>query len=637
MCGIAGYFGRFSPWCLSRMSDSIAHRGPDSAGQWYDAVQGIGLAHRRLAIIDLSERGAQPMWDVGRRVCIVFNGEIYNFKELRLELEMDGYEFQSDCDTEVIINLYIRDGRKCLERLNGIFAFALWDVRARKLLVARDGLGVKPLYYARVPAGFVFASELKAVLQVPGVPVGVDSAAIASYLTFLFAPSPHTMLSGIRKLRPGHAIELSCEGKWDEWKFYELPYDQPISIMSVDEAVAQTRHFVKEAVKRQMVADVPVGAFLSGGLDSSSVVAFAREHLAGRKLACFSIGFDGEGSSSEGLSEDLPYAQRVARHLGVDLNVVTVSPSVGSELEQMVYQLDEPQADPAALNTLYICQLASRSGIKVLLSGAGGDDIFTGYRRHYALTLERYWDWLPLFARVEMRRFGNRLSKRSVGGRRFAKAFQFAHLNGNRRIAGYFQWLSPEFQDLVLSDETKSRGGIDPAHLLVDAVSAMSHDMPALNRMLYLDSKFFLADHNLNYTDKMSMAAGVEVRVPLLDLDLVSFAARLPLEFKQRGAVGKWIFKKAMERDLPHDVIYRPKTGFGVPLRFWLRGKSGECINDYLSEESIRRRGIFDVAGVRRLIEADRLGQVDAAYSILAMACIEIWLRRFVDSRLASV
>jgi asparagine synthase (glutamine-hydrolysing) len=632
MCGIAGFLGEFDCATLLAMNGAIAHRGPDDDGLWHDPAARVGFAHRRLAIIDLSPRGHQPMWDVTGRVVITFNGEIYNYRELKRELEADGFAFHSNCDTEVILNLYLRDGPACLSRLNGIFAFAIWDTRSRELLLARDALGVKPLYYTQTPQGWLFASELKALLKVPGVDKTLDYEALGCYLMFLYSPSPRTMLKAVHKLLPGHAIVVSAHGGNRGWRFYELPYEQPISRISVDEAVAQVRHYIRQAVRRQMVADVPVGAFLSGGLDSSSVAAFAQEGLGDQRLACFTIGFNDVPPDIEGMVEDLPYARKVAEHLGVDLKTIYVSPTMGEDLEQMVYQLDEPQADPAALNTFYISRLARENGIKVLLSGAGGDDIFTGYRRHHALMLERYWAWLPAPMRHVLHDLGAVTSKRRPSGRRFAKAFQYAHLSGDPRIVGYFQWIAPEVLRSLLGPGCEAAtGGEGPARLMIDALADLPAGVPPLNRMLYLDTKYFQADHNLNYTDKMSMAAGVEVRVPLLDVDLVAFAARLPVEFKQHGPTGKWIFKKAMEQILPADVIYRPKTGFGVPLRVWLRGKLGDILDDYLSEESVKRRGIFEVAGVRHLIEQDRAGRIDAAYNILALACVEIWLRKFVD------
>lgn len=629
MCGIAGFQGAYDAHLLRQMANAIAHRGPDDFGEWHSPDSGVGLAHRRLSIIDLSPLGHQPMLDASGSVVIVFNGEIYNFRELRAELEKDGYRFRGHSDTEVLIALYLREGEDMLRQLNGIFAFAIWDVRSRKLFLARDGLGVKPFYYAETDAGFIFASEIKAILKASDIDRAVDPVAIRHYLTYLWCPAPRTPLRQIKKLEPGCALTVDRGRVERHWRYYELPFRQSIVPISESDAIDQTRSAVRTAVKRQMVSDVPVGAFLSGGLDSSAVVAFAREAYPENKLQCFTIALNNRDALEEGMSDDLPYAEAVARHLGVDLHTVQVGPEMADELSNMIYYLDEPQADPAPLNVLFISRLAREHGIKVLLSGAGGDDIFTGYRRHQALEMERYWSWLPKAARCTLADMARVLPARPTALRRLGKAFQYADRDGDSRLASYFHWLEPGMVDTLLSADIRAEGRNEEP--LVGSLANLSDDVPALNRMLYLECKHFLADHNLNYTDKMSMAAGVEVRVPLLDPELVALAARLPLQYKQRGAEGKWIFKKAMEGILPHDVIYRPKTGFGVPLRAWLHGPLKKMTGDILSPDSLQRHGWFDPIAVGRLLEADRAGRIDAAYPLFAVLCVELWGRIFLD------
>lgn len=632
MCGIAGFLGSFDPGHLGAMNRIIAHRGPDGDGVWHDPKSGVGLSHRRLAIIDLSARGLQPMWDASRRAVISFNGEIYNYRELRAELDSNGIQFNSDTDTEVILNLYLRDGLSCISRLNGIFAFALWDTRREELIVARDSMGVKPLYVAETPSGFAFASELKALLPLRDVDRRLDFVALKCYLTYLYSPGTRTMFSGVRKLGPGECLVVRRGEAPRRHVFRTGPYDQPLSAMSADEAVAQVRYFLSRAVDRQMVADVQVGAFLSGGLDSSSIVNFARQSNGVAPLECFTIGFERTNGSNEGLVEDLPYAREVAEHLGVPLSTVWVAPDMSAHFERMIWHLDEPQADPAALNVFFIAQLAREKGVKVLLSGAGGDDIFSGYRRHQALLGERYWSWLPRDVRRMMQWASERPSKASPIGRRLSKALQFADESAQRRLAGYFVWLRSDLLDGLLSPAVREEiADWDVLEPLLEENSQLPDRTPALNRMLNLDTRFFLADHNLNYTDKMSMATGVEVRVPFLDPDLVGLAARMPLEFKQRGAVGKWVLKEAMKHHLPEGVINRPKAGFGVPLREWMGGELGRTLRELLSPEAINRRGLFDAQGVRSLIEQDRAGRIDAAYPIFALACVEMWCRQFLD------
>ncbi|WP_256091618.1 asparagine synthase (glutamine-hydrolyzing) [Candidatus Thiosymbion oneisti] len=617
---------------LRRGAALLAHRGPDDSGLHVDKTAGIGLGHTRLSILDLSPHGHQPMLSGDGQVALVFNGEIYNFRELRKELEAKGYDFRGHSDTEVLLNLYLDQGEAMLPRLNGIFAFAMWDRRKGTLLVARDGLGVKPLYYAESPQGFVFASEIKALL--PLLPQGreLDVLSLHRYLGFLWCPGDGTPIKPVRKLQPGEAMVVR-QGRSERcWTWYRLPLFRGVQA-DLDEASALdgTVTHLRRAVHRQLVADVPVGAFLSGGLDSSAVVAFARE--LNPKIRCFTI--EMAGGQDAGAADDLPYARRVAGHLGVSLDVVTIDAGrMAQDLEGMVVQLDEPLADPAPLNVLYISRLARQHGMKVLLSGAGGDDLFTGYRRHHALLLERWWRWLPGGMRAGLDKVASRLDQRRAWARRLAKLFNGAGLDGDASIANYFLWAreadflalyTPEVR--VQLREARARV-VQP---LVDFLASAPEGLSRLERMLLLEQRFFLADHNLIYTDKMSMAVGMEVRVPFLDPDLVDFAARVPTRYKQRGRVGKWVLKQAMEPFLPRDVIYRPKTGFGAPLRRWMRHELRDLVGDLLSTASLKRRGLFDPPRVQRLIADNGSGRIDANYTLLSLLCIEIWCRQFVD------
>lgn len=632
MCGIAGFLGDFEQSLLERMNQSLAHRGPDDSGTLIQDGKRLGLTHRRLSIIDLSERGHQPMWDATGTVVIVFNGEIFNYREWRTTLEGEGVEFRSDSDTEIILNLYLKYGEGVLSRLNGMFAFALWDTRDDSLLVARDGVGVKPFYYSESDRGFIFSSEIKALLQSEHVDRSLDLSAIHHYMTYLWCPAPMTMLKSVKKLEPGYAMVVRGGKIVKRWSFYDLPLDQAIVPMPREEAKGLVRDAVQTAVDRQMVSDVPVGALLSGGLDSSSVVACARKSHPEQELDCFTIGFKDAAFRQEGNIDDLPFARRVAEHLGVRLKTIYVGPEMADELARMIYYLDEPQADFAAINTYFICKLAREHGIKVLLSGAGGDDIFSGYRRHQALQSERWWSWMPRFARRGLTGAANRLPSNLALTRRVAKAFAYADRDGDERLASYFHWAEPSLLFGLYSEEMKAGlGGQEFSVPLIDTLQRIPDDVEELNRMLYLEGKHFLADHNLNYFDKMSMATGVEVRVPLLDPDLMALAGRLPIQFKHHRGEGKWILKAAMEELLPREVIYRAKSGFGVPLRHWLRNELSEMLEDTLSEASLSRRGLFDPSAVQRLLEQDRAGMIDAAYTLLSLVCIELWCRMFLD------
>jgi asparagine synthase (glutamine-hydrolysing) len=378
-----------------------------------------------------------------------------------------------------------------------------------------------------------------------------------------------------------------------------------------------------------MVADVPLGAFLSGGLDSSAVVAFAKEVNA--DIRCFSI--ETRGKQDQGVIDDLPYAKRVAKHLNVPLDVVTIeSHKMAEDLESMVIQLDEPLADPAALNVLYISQLAREQGIKVLLSGAGGDDLFTGYRRHYAIQLERYWSWLPTSIRTRLVKATKDLNVNSSIQRRITKMFNGAGLDSRDRLINYFRWSNDSvLQSLYSPAFHQQLSGSNSNQVMQDFLEPILTSASPLDQMLALEQRFFLADHNLNYTDKMSMAAGVEVRVPFLDLDLVDFASHIPNKFKQRGSVGKWALKKAMEPYLPKEVIYRPKTGFGAPLRTWMKHDLRELLGDLLSIESLNKRGLFSAKAVQQLILDNDNDKIDASYTLLSLLCIEIWCRAYID------
>ncbi len=667
MCGLAGFMGLSNESLLSDFNRLITHRGPDDSGHVTFAIpEGrVGLVHRRLSIIDLSAEGRQPMTvdceacgvrasaTDKERLWLAYNGEIYNYRQLRAELKQKGHRFHSQTDSEVLLHLYAEDGPAMLGRLNGIFAFAIYDgrpggqtggVRPGDLLLVRDGLGVKPLYYAEIPDGFLFASELKALLACPDVSRELDLTALHCYLAYLWAPAPLTPLKAVRKFEPGEAMIVRGGRMARRWTFYEQPYGRPWLTGSEEEIAAELRERLAAAVERQLVADVPVGAFLSGGLDSSSVVAMMRKLRPADPVRCYSIGFAGD-SDVEGNPADLPYARRVAGHLGVDLRVLEIQPDAIRYLDRMLYHLDEPQADPAPINALLIAEQASRDGIKVLMSGAGGDDIFSGYRRHWALTMEKRWLWLPrpvrervaAWAREALDGMGPGALMRSHLARRALKTQAFIDLPDAERLASYFLWsgeglrrslYSPRMAQAVRDFET-----LEPLKRSLERIPG-EHD--PLNRMLYLEARHFLADHNLNYTDKTSMASGVEVRVPLLDLELVDFAARIPPGMKQKGAIGKAIFKKAMEPHLPSEVIYRPKSGFGAPLRRWLHRELRPVVEDVLSPSSLRRRDLFDPVAVRRLVDLDQNGRVDGAYTIFSLICIELWCRMFIDGQVPS-
>lgn len=577
-----------------------------------------------------------------QRVAMVFNGEIYNFRELRTELEADGYRFNGHSDSEVLLYLFARDGSECFGRLNGIFTAAFWEQDKGLLTLVRDPIGVKPLYYSESANGFSFASEMKALLRCGVVQPHLAAHAVLAHIGFLWSPGRDTLVRDVHKVLPGHVLRVKDGRIISDEPYRPLKFNRLSAPKTVAAAADAVGMAVRTAVERQMVSDVPLGAFLSGGLDSSAVAAFAQQHrekqgagTSGR-LQCFSIEVRDGSTAAEGFADDLPYARRVADHLGVDLHVVQAGKEMMNRLPEMIYLLDEPTPDPAALNTLLISELARSQGIKVLLSGSGGDDIFTGYRRHYAFMQERWWANLPQTLRRGLAQTTSLLPVSSPLTRRIRKAFQYAGQDADKRLVSYFLWANPGDALSLLSPDL--RAGLTAEDLFSPMLKTLG-ELPAaeapLNRMLYLECKHFLADHNLNYTDKMGMAAGVEVRVPLLDLDLVDLACSLPSNLKQHGRIGKWIFKKAMEPYLPSDVIYRPKTGFGVPLRHWLQTILKPLAEDALSESSLRARGIFDAAAVRELRNRDHRGQIDATYTIFSLICLELWCRQYIDGNYA--
>jgi asparagine synthase (glutamine-hydrolysing) len=669
MCGIAGFAGDFDADILGRLGSALIHRGPDDAGQVVLTAGGtrVGLANRRLAIQDISHAGHQPMTvrcpacgPLGgrddERLWISFNGEIYNFPALRARLERSGHTFCSRADTEVLLHLYAEEGADMLRALNGIFALAIYDGRSSRprsdlrqgdVLIARDGIGVKPLYYTESPEGVLFASEMKSLLRDgPGhVDRSLDPVAVSQYLAYQWVPAPRTVVRSIRKVLPGEYLVLR-EGKVaSRTTFYELPRPTANDV-SFTETVEELQRHLEAAVRRQMLSDVPVGAFLSGGLDSSAVVAMVRHMLPSYRLPCYTIAFNDNGAvhatGSDGADADLPYARRVAAHLGVELIPVYTDATVVQRLPDVLFALDEPTGDPAPINAYLIAEQAHRDGLKVLLSGTGGDDIFSGYGRHRWLSYERVWDALPATGRARVGQWARARLDASgqpvtFASRRLLKLFAQIDEPRRDRLAGRFQTTAPVLRQRLLHPSLRSRAtdATDRAPLF-ETVASLGPETHPLDLMLRLEQRHFLADHNLNYLDKMTMAFSVEGRVPLLDLDLVAFAATIPPRYKVSRRRTKHVFKAAMEPFLPPGVIDRPKAGFGVPLRRWMAGGLRELVTDTLSSQAARTRGVFDDTAVQRLLHDTHAGRTDGAYPLFSVFAFETWCQRVVDRPAAS-
>lgn len=627
MCGIVGSFG--SELSLNALPlQSISHRGPDDQGSYqYNKVL---LGHTRLSILDLSANGHQPMTSADDQLVIVYNGEIYNHLDIRKELGETGYK--STSDTETLLFAYRKWGMGMLQKLNGIFAFALLDKSKQKLFVVRDHFGVKPLYYFRKNNTLLFGSELKALLAFPEFDRTVDYTALVNYLNFLWSPGEKTPFQFVRKLLPGHYMEIDLQQETiaDPVKYYEVPFNGQYAYKKEDEALAALDAHLTNAVHRQMLSDVPLGFFLSGGLDSSAIVALAAKQQAADSLTCYTT--DVKDNDFEGYANDLPYAKKVAAHLGVRLNVIPSRSDIVRDFDSMIYHLDEPQADPAPFHVLNICKAARQDGIKVMLGGAAGDDIFSGYRSHQALYYERYFRLIPPFAGKGIKEMVSWLGTSNPMARRLRKLTANFDKTTVERMYGYAEWLPlATNKGLFALDKRQQVDAYHPADYYFQLLQQIPQEKNLLNQKLFWEMKGFLPDHNLNYTDKMSMAVGVEARVPFLDTELVDFATQLHPDLKMKGTVTKYLLKKLMEQYLPHDIIYRPKTGFGGPVREWVKSDLKEKISDELSAENLRRRGIFDAAAVQQLIADNQSGKIDAAYSIWGLLAIESWFRQFVD------
>ncbi|HEX8091667.1 MAG TPA: asparagine synthase (glutamine-hydrolyzing) [Blastocatellia bacterium] len=632
MCGICGVAGRADEQLIKKMLEPIAHRGPDDEGIYVAETstdERVGLGHRRLSIIDLSPAGHEPMPDASGQIWLTFNGEIYNFKELRSRLEDLGHAFRSDTDAEVIIYAYREWGRECLSLLNGMFAFALWDSRDESLLLARDRLGIKPLYYADTPAGFAFASEIKALLAVPGFDRAVDLPALDQFMTFLWTPDPKTAFRGVSKLPPGHYL-IHRGGRAEVFQYWDIKFDEDDSVSEAD-WVERLREQITRSVRAQMMADVPLGAFLSGGLDSSAIVALMTG-AATRKVTTYTFGFKQEDLRYDILEDDVKYARAVGREFQTDYYEEFLEPHVMDLLPRLVYHMDEPVADPAAITSYLICR-AARERLTVLLSGMGGDEVFAGYPRHAAVKVAEAYNLIPSFlSRPVVRALpGSRPGRFTALFRNTKKLAKSAALPERERYLGFGTYFTQEEKHRLYSGEMRDASAeFNPYgehQKYFDRVAGEDF----INQMLYIDLKTFLPCLNLAYTDKTSMASSVEVRVPLLDHELIELTARMPARLKLKGLTRKYVLKRAAEIWLPREIIRRRKAGFSAPMRAWLVRDLRQMVEDLLSQSNVERRGYFDYQAVRRLIDENLSGREDNSLKVFQLLTLELWHRAFID------
>lgn len=628
MCGIHGLY-RFdgvqvAPRQLTAMGDVTRHRGPDDEGQYIEPAGRCGIAMRRLSIIDLAG-GHQPISNADDSLWVVCNGEIYNFRALREELQSRGYRFKTGSDSEVLLHLYDEMGDDFVHRLDGMFNFALWDNRRKRLLIGRDHLGVKPLYVHQSAGLLGFATEAKALLELPGMRTALNRDVLGDYLHLGYVPAPHSMFEGIRKLPPATLLAVE-NGEVREWRYWRLS-PRIDRTTTETEWVERIRAGMERAVHAQMVSDVPIGAFLSGGVDSSAVVAYMARH-SDQPIRTYAIGF--EGGEAERLYNELPYARQVATLLGTEHHEIVVKPDVVGLLPKLLWHMDEPVSDSAFITTFLVSEFA-RKDVKVILSGVGGDELFGGYRRylgdHYVRKLQR----LPRWSRLLMSRAASLLPSdrhsKLLNTLRLARGFlASAELTPDERYRAYLQVLDRETVVAL------TRGAAGSSDALAAAFAAAGSEDP-LNRMFAVDAETQLPDDLLLLTDKMSMAVSLECRVPLLDRALVELAATIPESLKVRNGRLKHLMKDALADLLPADILDRKKRGFGTPMGAWLKRDLAPVLKRLLAADVVRDRGLFDPAVVGRLVVEHEAARIDGTDALLALMNLEIWSRLYLDRR----
>jgi asparagine synthase (glutamine-hydrolysing) len=628
MCGICGklaFDGRetIAPGLVKAMAKTIAHRGPDDEGYYFSGP--VALGFRRLSIIDLKS-GHQPLSNEDGSIWIVFNGEIYNYQELRTFLLSRGHVFKTRTDTEVIVHLYEELGAECLQKLRGMFAFAIWDDKAKAMLLARDRVGIKPLYYCLSDSSLVFASEIKAILADPSIDREIAPEIIDRFLTFLYVPGEETLLKGIRKLAPGNYL-LVKDGQSSIHQYWDLQFADRYERRSLQQTETDLLDMLSETVKLHMIADVPVGVLLSGGVDSTGVLSFAVEETD-KKVSTFTVGFAGKE-----VADERPYAKLAAQRFGTQHYEMTITAGdFASFLPKYVWHMEEPVCEPPAIALYYVSKLA-REHVTVLLSGEGGDEAFAGYSNYRNLV------WLE-----RLKRGGPMLNSALAGGMSLAN-----RLFDSQRLAKYVPLMHDHFPDYYYSRTSNPHrnagnglgavysadflGGLDRTRSIepLRQLRMAVRDQNTLNAMLYIDTKTWLPDDLLIKADKMTMANSVELRVPLLDHRVLEFAASLPSNFKLSGITTKFILKKALSDRIPKEIRNRKKAGFPVPYASWLRGELKDLVRDVLMDSRTINRGYFSKGAIEGLLRANESGS-DRSKDIFSLLSLELWQRSFLEN-----
>ncbi|HEX3103644.1 MAG TPA: asparagine synthase (glutamine-hydrolyzing) [Terriglobales bacterium] len=642
MCGIAGAINWGNPESLRCMGDLQAHRGPDDAGTWHTQTSRgdwVGLASLRLSILDLSQSGHMPMRTPDGRFTIVYNGECYNHGGLRQELEAAGYVFRSHSDTETVLYSYQHFGSACLNRMNGIFAFAIWDAQEETLFLARDHFGIKPLYYCQRGPKFCFASEIKAFYALPDFEPAINSDAVYQYLSMLWTPDPETAFSGVLKLPAGH-FGLWKNGSFAITKYWDLqmpPLGECPDISEQDLGEEVRARFFR-TVKSQMISDVPLGAFLSAGLDSTGIVS-AMAHQTSEPVRTFTIGFPPNYLRGEVMMDDISVAKRTAEYLGCRHTEIVVKPDVVDLLPKLIYHMDEPTADPQILISYLVCKEA-RKQVTVLLSGVGGDEVFGGYRKYRAHQLAHYYKQIPAPLRAHcieplvnaLPTFRGTPAKGYV--RLLKKMVQSGSLPPRDRFLKNSCYLDArQLAELCMDDFLLSVRQTGAFRTHEQHFAEVAH-ADFLNQMLYVDIKTFMVSLNLMVADKTSMACSVETRVPFLDWEFVQWvASNVPPHLKLKGGITKYMYREAMKSQIPAEVLRQKKAGFTAPIDMWLANDLKEFVRDLLSSERLKRHGIFKPQAVESMLREQSAGIRDWTYPIWQVLTFELWMEQFLYTK----
>ncbi|MDT4968991.1 MAG: hypothetical protein QOJ64_3728 [Acidobacteriota bacterium] len=640
MCGICGIWeygaarGNIDRTLVERMRDQMTHRGPDDSGELiFDGERG-GLGFRRLSIIDLSEAGHQPMHGCSDKVWLVFNGEIYNHADLRQGLEQRGHVYASRTDSETILHLYEERGLDFVHEIEGDYAIALWDEPREQLTLVRDRIGVKPLYYYHKDGRFIFASEIKAILQHPAVVPDVDEESLYHYLTFLTTPAPQTLFRDIQKLSAGQMLTLRRDGALTITQYWDaLPPENAIT-RTEDEHKAEILRLLRDSIRKRMMSDVPFGVFLSGGVDSSANVALMSE-LMSRPVETFTVGFKDEDYLNE-----LDSARRIAHDFQTNHHEVIISEAEMTKfLPDLVFHQDEPIADPVCVPLYYVSKLARDSGTIVVQVGEGSDEIFSGYDnyvRHLRI-YEKFWQHAERVPQ-SLRRAASALTRPALEatGRKRAAIELIRRLGADEPlfwggVVVYDETLKPRVLSKRLRERMSGRSSLEVVNRYLDHIEDQRPGSDFLSQMTYLELKLRLPELLLMRVDKITMATSVEARVPFLDHHLVEYALALPRELKVEGTSGKHILKRALEEILPKDLLYSPKRGFGAPVREWFRNGLGEWFDSHLMNSTMRRRDFFDYKFIARLLDEHRSGKREWGFHLWALLNLSLWYERWID------